>query len=237
MNLDLPSAARAWRGVRVASTPVRLPATPHAAQAAADMPSDEDREARQRAFEQGAREGHEEGLRRGYEAGLRLGAAEAESSMQAIERAAAEALARVDAKGEALGALARALEDSRQAWIEAAEDDVVALCYEALCRIVGSEALRSDSIRPHVRHLLSQVRATPLAVHLHPDDNTLLQQQGVAQAGDAHPQWVADPEVALGGCIVRGTAGGLDLRLETALEACKTALLRARAERAQREAP
>ncbi|MDB5914971.1 MAG: hypothetical protein JWP22_3646, partial [Ramlibacter sp.] len=42
---------------------------------------------------------------------------------------------------------------------------------------------------------------------------------------------VADSEVELGGFIVHAEGGGLDARLETALLACKEALLATRRER------
>lgn len=241
MSPDTPSAARIWRGLRVAALPLLLRAPAGSApNAAAEPPEPEPRQAWQLAFDEGTREGREEGLRSGFDEGLRRGLAEAEDRLQqATQQARAEAKAHADAQCAQLAALVGALEASRQDWLAAAEDDVVALCYEALCRIVGAEALRPEVVEAQVRHLVSQPRAlAPIAVHVHPDDAAHLQQvQGPSGSGAAQTQWVADPEVALGGCIVRGSTGGLDLRLETALEACKAALLRGRFERAQRRAP
>jgi flagellar biosynthesis/type III secretory pathway protein FliH len=42
---------------------------------------------------------------------------------------------------------------------------------------------------------------------------------------------VADAHIEMGGGVLRHAAGALDLRLETALDSCKAALLQARARR------
>jgi len=109
---------------------------------------------------------------------------------------------------------------------------MVALCFETICRLIGGAALQADVVRAQLTGLAAQGRAgrrLSMHVHVHPDDADLLR----ASAPDAGVEWVADPEVALGGCILRGREGGLDARLETMLAACKAALLAARARNAR----
>jgi flagellar assembly protein FliH len=212
----------------VASLPVRLRGSTATAPVDAESGAQvEAREAWQRALEQGAREAREEGLRLGYEEGLRRGMTEAaRRNDQVVREAVAEGMRLLDVQRAQLQALAGALETAVQDAVVAAEEDMVALCYEALCRIVGSEALRPEIVVAQIRCLLSQRSGSALlAVHVHPDDAALLPAAGAP--------WVPDPEVAVGGCVVRTRSGGLDLRLETALEACKAALLRTRDEHAR----
>jgi flagellar assembly protein FliH len=120
---------------------------------------------------------------------------------------------------------------------------MVALCWETVCRMLGEQAATSDGVRMHVLETLRTWRARgALSVHLNPGD---LQQiaDGTAgraaidseleRAGHTGVQWIADPTVALGGCIVRSEEGGLDARLETQLAALKVALLAARARKTE----
>jgi flagellar assembly protein FliH len=221
-------AARVWRGLPVARLPLRLPerTTRQLADAAPD-PQLEASQEWQRAFDQGVREGREEGLRRGYEEGQRRGMDDATTrNEQAVREAVAEAVAGVDAQRAQLAVVASALEHSVGNALAAAEEEMVALCYEALCRILAAEAVRPEVVVAQVRGLLAQRSGSALlAVHVHPDDAALLP--------SAEEPWVADPEVALGGCVLRTRSGGLDLRLDVALENCKAALLRTRDERAR----
>ena len=50
-------------------------------------------------------------------------------------------------------------------------------------------------------------------------------------ADRASLRWVADPEVTLGGCMLRSSEGALDARLEVQLQALKASLVTTRASR------
>lgn len=118
--------------------------------------------------------------------------------------------------GELPQAITRRLED--------AQDDILALCAEVVARLVGTVAVRPEAIRGAVVQALMQVRTRPLvSIALHESDLAVLRalpdaerwmQQMAPQA-----QWVASPEVAVGGCVVQSPEGGLDARLDTQLQA------------------
>jgi flagellar assembly protein FliH len=233
VSSQLAEAAEVLRGMDVESVPVRLvrprPA-PRETPATKPMPdvSAEEELLRQR-VENAARQGHEEGARAGYEAGWRKGleAAAAESEA-ALALATADAKAALKEQQDKLshlaGVLQRAIEDA----LDAAEDEMVALSFETICRVIGAADLRPEAVRAQLTALAGQARARRrLRVHVHPEDASLLQ----ASASKGSVEWVPDPDVTLGGCIVRGSHGGLDARLEAMLEACKSALLAARARR------
>lgn len=231
--------SRVWRGLPLAAMPLQLRGVARSARDPEPDAQDEARAARQRAFDEAARAGREQGLRSGYEEGLQRGTAEAaQRQQQAAEHAVADAMARLDAQRAQLAGLAAALERTIPDALAAAEDEMVALSFEALCRVLASEAVRPEVVVAHVRQLVARGRSGVLSVHVHPDDLALLRQADSTSPGDAaSTQWVADPEVATAGCVLRLRAGALDARLETALQACKKALLNARAERTRAVAP
>ena len=182
---------------------------------------------------EGYADGHAEGLRAGREEGLRQAEAQARAALQ-------------DAIGEATAALReqrRCLEDRQQklqalqaslrqaqtnVWAEA-EDDMVALCFETVCRVLGPALASAEGLQAQIRQLLaaSPSRAEGLALHVHPGDARVLAECGW---GAESPALVADASVALGGCLLRGVTGTLDARLETILDACRRELLAARSE-------
>lgn len=170
----------------------------------------------------------DEGLRDGYQEGLKKAAAESQSTLQsALDEMRSEQQDLVRQLGELLAVLPGQLHER----LAAAEDDMVALCYEVLCRMLGQSMATPEAIRAMFDQVRGQVRAQgQVAVHLHPDDwdlahtcEALCALQGV--------EWVRDPEVALGGLLLRSPQGSLDARLEVQLEQLKGALLTARARR------
>lgn len=167
-------------------------------------------------------EGRAEGLKEGRE----MAAAELERlQMIALEKAGAE----LRAQAERFERLLSGVESQAAKALWDAEDDLVALAHDAICRVLGSEASAPGTIRAVVRHLLGQHgQRTRLSVHVHPEDMAALQQD--ARAGDEW-RWVADRSVQLGGVVLRSPEGSLDARLETQLAALKEALLATRAER------
>jgi flagellar assembly protein FliH len=206
-------------------------------QPAAPVP-DGDAIARERQA-QAEREAREQGARAGYEEGLRRGLADAEARARPVlEQAKAQALAPIEEERRRLAALLAALEQARADCLQAAEEDAVALCYQLLCRTLGAGAPKPEDLRAQWLELCAGAAAEEGPVlHVHPQDAARLASSTVdagAQSETAgRVRWIADPQVALGGCIVRSAAGGLDARLETILAACKASLLAARAARAE----
>lgn len=223
----------------------------------------------------GDRAGYEEGLRRGLEEAraqaAELLAREREAMVGALQEQAAaarqeaearwreqveqqqqEAGARLAERCGRLEGLLAALQSQLQHRLAAAEDDLLALCHAAVCRMLGAEGLSVQAMRSHVQHALAQAAGDEaLVVLMHPDDLALLEaavQEGSA-AGGTHGigepdrthlravQWRASTDVALGGCVVRGASGGLDARWETQLQLLRETLLRVRAQRVSMREP
>lgn len=186
----------------------------------------------QAAQEEGQRQGREQGFGAGYEEGLREGraAARAEADVRAEAIEAQVASLREERLRELEAAVA-AVQGAAGHWLALAEEEMVALCYETIARVLGRAALAPESVRSQALQLLGQWRGQGVpALHLHPDDAVWLHRMPADRAFTC----VADPGVAYGGCFVRGEGGALDARLERILEEVKAALLQARGERAPR---
>lgn len=235
--MNTPVVAELLRGICVEATSVRVgrnlqktdatPVSHGGPEACAPEES-----ALGRGYDAGWQQGREEGRHSGHEEGLRKGMEEALSrSRAATERAITEARASLVKQEERLRVWVDTLDAAMPHCLATIEDELVALCYEAVCHVFGSTALSPQVVRSHLQHLLSQWPATPaVELHVHPQDAEMLAAAGAAQDAGTW-RWVADPEIALGGCVLVERGGGLDARLETALEGCKAALLAQRSRR------
>jgi flagellar assembly protein FliH len=216
------------RGLPLDATPLRLGRAPAGvASASAEHAGRE--QALRDAQALALKEAREEARRAGHAEGLREGRAHAaEEIRQAVQRAVAEAVQPLQAQHERLQEIARNAQGTAAVALAAAEDEMVALCFEALCRLVGERSAEPEAVRAQVAQLLALHGGADVLLHVHPQDAELLERGAEGQA-----RWVADPQVALGGCILKSSGGALDARLETMLAACKAALLEARARRRQ----
>jgi flagellar assembly protein FliH len=173
---------------------------------------------------QAAIEGRLEGLAKGRDEGHAQASQVRNLAQAQADEAARDRLDRLDRVLQAVIA-----QTAQQ--LEQAEDDLVALSHEAVCRILGTQAAQPERLRSMVAHLLAQhgLRAQ-LAVHVHPDDlAALLLEAG--QDGERPWRWVGDSAVQLGGVVLRSPEGSLDARLETQLAALGETLLAVRRNR------
>lgn len=181
------------------------------------------------AREAGQHQGLEQGRLEGREAGRRE-----------IEREAQEARAAAVARLALLDRLLETLPDELARRVEAAGDEMVALCHGVVCRILGEQLVTPQGIAHAVRVAIAEVGRgelgggqAPIAIHLHPRDLRLLEgddqvARWTVRAGSASSpaaRWVADERVTPGGCIVRTGEGSLDARLETQFAALRKLLL------------
>ena len=203
-----------------------------------------------RACEQGRADGYRQGHEEGFREGLRLGQQKSEQMAQAeVKRARDQALERL----RRLDELLQGVPDQVSRRVAAAEDDMVALCFGAVCRIAGEQLASVAGVRQHLLHSLRDWHSrAALAVHLHPDDLQLLQSSDRAteatpgttessavgamdhdlqHLGHQKVQWVADPTIDIGGCVLRSSEGGLDARLQTQMDSLRLLLLEVRAQR------
>ena len=129
----------------------------------------------------------------------------------------------------ALGATRGALQqvrESQESWNQGFEENLVALA-TAIARHLVQRELRTD---PGAYQALVHEAVTTyppdqaVRVRLHPDDLALLAALGDGKVpGDAahgghEARWIADPDVAPGGCIVEGPDRIVDGRVDRALE-------------------
>ena len=220
------------RGMDVERVPVRLS---RARVPQARSPSDAEAVAREdvllrERLDAAVRAGFEEGQRAGHAEGLRRGMAEAASKLQeAVDQACREATRPLRDQEQKLADLLAGLGGLRHAFLAAAEDDMVTLCFDTICRIVAAEALRPEAVRAQLARAAAQHVRGGLVVRMHPQDLDIVQPCLEAAGGEDPVRCVADASLATGGCIVEHEAGLVDARLETMLAACKDVLLATRA--------
>ena len=233
MNLGNAPSPTVLRGLHIDRAPLRLgraavpsPATRSALGVAEEERAAED--ALQQAHALARSHGHEEGLRSGREQGLREGRQQADQEIrQAVQDALAQSERERNEDRERLRRIVQHAQCALADLLWSAQEHMVALCYETLCRMVGAAAAQPEFIQRQLSHLMAQHGAPGVVLHVHPQDAALLQRTWV----DAPAlRVIPDPRVAAGGCILQCSSGALDARLETMLASCKAALLEAGAD-------
>lgn len=226
--------------VQSTEVPVLAGSTGSAPDAWADLARVEE-EARQRGYEEGFAKGSIEGRARGDEESRQLAAQAAEKASRELEdhvermtrELKQQAQAGYQARVQVLDGLIATLPQKIDARLAAAEDDMLALCFEVVCRTLGDSVAQPEAVRAQLAQAMDRLRSRKLvAIHMHPDDLAMLQKgHGLSQGllGGADVQWVGSADVALGGCILQSPEGGLDARFETQLTALRELLLQTRA--------
>lgn len=235
--MNNPAVGEVLRGMQVEAQPLRV-GRPLRAEAATAAPAScaEERDLRHELQEKLIHEARVQAEKAGYEEGLRRGQAEAVARAESkVRKAVEDATSALEEQQRALVKLGESVAMAATDLLRSAEDELVALCYEVLCSMLGSQAIGADAVRQQVTALLAEgAAALDAEFRVHPGDAKQL--LAVSESGPGGVRWVADPDVASGGCIVRMPGGGLDARLETMLAACKDRLLAARAACAREEA-
>lgn len=190
-------------------------------------------EAKRRGYEEGLQQGRADGWSSGHEEGLQQGREQGESRVSsAVTSAVAEAQAPLQEQQRRLATLVTSIDGAMEECLALAEEEMLALCYETVCRVLATHALQPEVVRAQLAGALTSAKAEPMAtLQVHEQDLALLTECGVVAAGPQQVCWVASDEVSLGGCILTARAGALDARLETMLVACKSLLLQERARR------
>jgi len=224
------------RGLPVVPATIRLRREPDSVPTPAAEPSMADlfQRAREEGRAQGLEEGRADGFSSGHREGLQAGRTEAAREAAARTREAVSAATEaLHAERMRLSAVLTSLVDGHAQLAAAAEDDLVALCFETVVRVTGATALAPETVRDAAQRATAALQRQPrILLRLHAQDAALLDACSPAPAAHGPAiAWRADDEVALGGCLVESPAGVLDLRLETLLADCRAALLRAREQR------
>jgi len=183
--------------------------------------------AAQAAAQAAGEEGRRSGFEQGYAQGLQQAREKVSEELRQLRaQAQEESQAALSDKLQALGQLMESLKQRNQQLVASAEDDLVALAHEAICRILGQRAAAPEVVANMVRLLLAQhERSAKVKIHVHPMDAEALREVQVAGC-----DWVADENVQLGGVLLRSSQGDLDARLEVQLEELRRTLRRVRGE-------
>lgn len=155
-----------------------------------------------------------------------------EARREGYARGEADAAA---AQRERLAALERVLASLQQEFagqIEGLEDVMVAIAFEAVCKIVGDAMHGVDGVRAVVRAVMAKVRdGEQLVLHLSPQDYKLLREERERLFGageDGRHALAPDHRVVLGGCLIETSGGTIDGRLETQMQKLRDTLAGAR---------
>jgi flagellar assembly protein FliH len=155
-------------------------------------------------------------LRNAFDEGYALG----------LNEARGKETQRVDGALAALASLVHELEAAREPWQRHAETHLVALA-TAIARHVVERETRTDKniVAELVRRALAEFQVNePLRIRLHPEDLSALSFGEQRLAPGRQAQWVADPSIAAGGCVVEGPKHVIDGRIEHVLERIYRAL-------------
>lgn len=163
---------------------------------------------------EGMAQGREEGYRNGFEAGREDGYLQGLKEGRADGQLEAQAMARltVDDRLRHLDQLLAALPAEMIKRLHQSEDEMAALCFEVICRIVGDAVKDPHAVRGMVRRAVQLASTQLVAIHVHPADLAGLQGDAELNAWLARQraqegspvQWVADDRVELGdACCVR----------------------------------
>lgn len=174
-------------------------------------------EAWQAGYEAGIEAGRAEGERQGLEQGREQGAAEGRAELQARF---AESWAPLSQLSEAFaGQLAR---------IEAElSADLLRLAWQIAEQLLEKQLLLDPAaLEPVLEKALAQLPAQLATARLrvHPDDLAVAREFLQQEAPETVWQWMEDPSVARGGCIVDAPAARLDATLAARMAAVRRAL-------------
>lgn len=178
---------------------------------AADL--EEQRRAFQVEFEKRIKLAEDEAQARGWEEGLLQGRAQGQK----------EWLDQVDRAKKILSSLGEQHRD----FAAMLEDELVALVFAGIARIVGTASASEASVKEVVRKSIAEDGGRLIA-RVSPDDFDFLTSALKGTSVD-EIEVVPDSRVVLGGCLLESDRGTLDARLETQIEHIRQALLSARA--------
>jgi flagellar assembly protein FliH len=160
-------------------------------------------------------EARERGCREGYEAGSKS--------------AQDEWRARIDR----LDGVIAAFEDARAECLANAEDDAVAIAFEAVLRMLGDNRASLDVIAEVVFSIRGdQASSEPITVRVNSNDyEALIAEPAIIALEDEQQKirLIEDPRIGMGGCIVETDRGSLDARIETQIDRLRKILLEVRA--------
>jgi flagellar assembly protein FliH len=234
-RLSAPPASRPVAEGAVPAAPARdslageriPPGNPAPPEQSASVPDD--------AWLDSEREKIEDELRAEYEARVESALAEARSRgrEEGLAIAKTESERKIAQKHEEVARVVAAVGESLEKEIVGAEDLLVGIAFEAVCRILSEGIGDRETVRAMIQQVVRRVSQEETAiVRLHPQDCALLRNgtggDFSGEEGRVKVELVPDDEVALGGCVVETSGGYLDARLETQLQRLRDTVLEVR---------
>jgi flagellar assembly protein FliH len=132
-----------------------------------------------------------------------------------------------------LGELIRAMETTRDALLQKAEDEVISLVFDSVAKIVGTAATDKQIAVNVVREAMAQVKGREkLTLRVCSRDHQVVKAAlDQSNGSDLHAKnicVVEDDLVKWGGCVIETEAGNLDARLEIQMQCLKDTLITVR---------
>ena len=178
-----------------------------------DVVMQTDQEALEMARAKATEEGHSEGYKQG------------------VEEAKNEFHERLSALQRLIGSASNALDNN----IVGSEDAIVAIAFEATCKILGDALLKTGGVKAVVREVINRAKDRErLVIRLSRTDYQMLEQEKLdflSADESGRVEVIPDDRVILGGCLVETSGGNLDGRLEIQLQLLREILLSAKKSR------
>lgn len=175
------------------------------------------------ALEQQLKSRTDEEKKSAYEAGL----LQAQEELKATEQSIANEVQK----------MRRLFEENLQAHLQQVDELALEIAFASLTRIVGEQFGDPAFTRAVVTKALRGVRdAQKMTVHLSASDLSIMERHAEASQDGAilsDIDYVADPRVTVGGCLIETDAGVWDARLETQLQRLRDAIAQSIKEGAQ----
>ena len=119
-----------------------------------------------------------------------------------------------------------------ECFFDDAEDDIVEIIYQSVCKILCDSSLDSKSILPIVKHLAGKVISVTNIINVHVSsfdyDDLILKQEDINNNGVHRINFISDDRIESGGCILESETGNIDARLDVQLQKFKEVLMDAR---------
>ena len=169
---------------------------------------------------------------RAAQEGYADGVAQAQEQAEAV---AHEAKLEVARQAKVLDTLGASLSEQIAQAIDDNEEDLVGLCHNVVCRILGQAAPTPEAVRAMLAEAVKLAGGKPVSIHVHPDDLALYQANCCPQDPDV--KWVSDSGIVLGGVRVGAERTSLDATFDRQLAVLANTLAAARSAAKRGEAP
>ena len=163
----------------------------------------------------------------GYERGRHEAAQEYEAQLQTLRGELENT--RVNGVSNLLANLEQDVQQQLSRGLRDMEAGLIEFSTEAAIKLVNGLPITTEIVEAAIREAIGQAEQdASLRVRVHPDDLAMLQQEGSDLLNDSPHrramQFIVDPDIDRGGCVVETDCGVIDGRRETRIELLKQAV-------------